>query len=69
MGDRIAMIESACWEMRQNGLKIVRTSSLYETQAMYVEDQNAFVNGVCEVRALVCCSIDAGERGTNDLTT
>ncbi|KAF1812060.1 Dihydropteroate synthase [Eremomyces bilateralis CBS 781.70] len=50
MGDRIAMIEEACKEMDSDGtIKILRTSSLWETEAMYVSDQNNFVNGACEV--------------------
>jgi hypothetical protein len=50
MGDRIAMIEQACKEMEATGkIKITRTSSLWETKAMYVLDQNNFVNGACQV--------------------
>jgi 2-amino-4-hydroxy-6-hydroxymethyldihydropteridine diphosphokinase/dihydropteroate synthase len=50
MGDRVAMIEQACKEMEATGLvKIIQTSSLYETKAMYVLDQDNFVNGACEV--------------------
>ena len=49
LGDRIGMIEQACNEMEKRGIRVVRTSSLWETQAMYVVDQDAFVNGVCEV--------------------
>ena len=51
LGDRIAMIEQACREMEAGGkIKILRTSSLWETKAMYVLDQDKFVNGACEVR-------------------
>ncbi|KAH5237908.1 hypothetical protein HBI42_163910 [Parastagonospora nodorum] len=50
MGDRVAMIEQACKEMEATGLvKILQTSSLYETKAMYVLDQDNFVNGACEI--------------------
>lgn len=50
MGDRVAMIEHACKEMEATGLvKILQSSSLYETKAMYVLDQDNFVNGACEV--------------------
>lgn len=50
MGDRVAMIEQACREVdASNHVKIMRTSSLYETKAMYVLDQDNFVNGACEV--------------------
>lgn len=50
LGDRVAAIEEACRHMEEGGhIKILRTSSLWETRAMYVLDQNKFVNGVCEV--------------------
>ncbi|KAF2035170.1 folic acid synthesis protein-like protein [Setomelanomma holmii] len=50
LGNRVAMIEQACKEMEATGeMKILRTSSLYETRAMYVLDQDNFVNGACEV--------------------
>ena len=49
MGDRICNIEDACEEMRRRGINILRTSNLYETEPMYYEDQNRFLNGVCEV--------------------
>lgn len=47
------MIERACKEMEAGGkIKLIRTSNLWETKAMYVLDQDKFVNGVCEVRHL-----------------
>lgn len=50
MGDRVAMIEEACKLMEATGeVKIMQTSSLYETKAMYVLDQDNFVNGACEI--------------------
>ncbi|KAF2704305.1 Dihydropteroate synthase [Pleomassaria siparia CBS 279.74] len=50
VGDRIAMIEQACNEMDAGGkILVLRTSSLWETKAMYVEDQEDFINGVCEI--------------------
>ncbi|KAL1967038.1 hypothetical protein VTN77DRAFT_3562 [Rasamsonia byssochlamydoides] len=49
MGDRIGMVERACLEMERAGIKIKRTSSLFETAPMYVLDQDPFINGVCEV--------------------
>ena len=50
LGDRIAMIEKACKEMEVRGdIRIVRTSSLWETKAMYVLVQGNFINGTCEV--------------------
>ncbi|CRG91416.1 hypothetical protein PISL3812_08464 [Talaromyces islandicus] len=48
-GDRIAMIERACLEMERAGIKIKRTSSLFQTSPMYVLDQDLFLNGACEV--------------------
>lgn len=52
MGDRVATIEKACKEMEASGkIKVLRTSSLWETKAMYVVDQDMFVNGACEVRS------------------
>lgn len=49
MGNRIDWIEQACNEMTEQGIKILRTSSLWETDPMYVLNQDKFVNGVCEV--------------------
>lgn len=51
MGDRIDWIEQACNAMESRGdIRVLRTSSLWETKAMYVLDQANFVNGACEVR-------------------
>lgn len=52
LGDRIDMIERACTEMDLRDIKVLRTSSLYETEPMYKTDQPSFVNGVCQVRYL-----------------
>ncbi|EED18517.1 folic acid synthesis protein [Talaromyces stipitatus ATCC 10500] len=49
IGDRIAMIERACAEMNKAGIKVKRTSSLFETAPMYVLDQEPFLNAACEV--------------------
>ena len=49
VGDRIGNIESACQQMCNRGIKVTRTSPLYETKAMYLEDQQSFINGACEV--------------------
>ena len=49
VGDRLGMIESACLEMDRRGISVVRTSGLYETEPMYLEDQQPFTNGACEV--------------------
>ena len=50
LGDRIEMIEEACRRMSERGIRIIRTSGLWETEPMYVLDQDRFVNGACEVR-------------------
>lgn len=52
VGDRVGMIENACLEMDRVGIKVKRTSSLFETAPMYVLDQAPFMNGVCEVSYL-----------------
>ena len=49
LGDRFDMIEKACQAMEATNIRIVRTSSLWETSPMYVERQGRFINGVCEV--------------------
>lgn len=49
LGNRIGWIEKACNEMSARGIKITRTSSLWETEPMYVLDQDSFINGACEV--------------------
>lgn len=49
VGSRIEMIEKACLEMDRANIKVRRTSSLFETEPMYVLDQDPFINGVCEV--------------------
>ncbi|OAA47646.1 folic acid synthesis protein [Metarhizium rileyi] len=49
MGDRVAEIEHACNEMDRRGIRVTRTSSLWETKPMYVLDQDPFLNGACEV--------------------
>ncbi|TIA42362.1 endoglucanase B [Aureobasidium pullulans] len=49
VGDRLDMIEKACLALDQDqNIKVTRTSSLYETEPMYVEDQARFLNGACE---------------------
>jgi 2-amino-4-hydroxy-6-hydroxymethyldihydropteridine diphosphokinase / dihydropteroate synthase len=53
LGDRIGMIELACAEMNRAGIKVKRTSSLFETAPMYVLDQEPFLNAACEVCILL----------------
>ncbi|KAI4808892.1 folic acid synthesis protein [Aureobasidium sp. EXF-8845] len=51
VGDRLDMIEKACLALDQDpDIKVTRTSLLYETEPMYVEDQARFLNGACEVQ-------------------
>ena len=49
VGDRVDMIEGALKDMQRRGIEVKRTSSLWETDAMYVVNQDRFLNGVCEV--------------------
>ncbi|KAJ0421728.1 Dihydropteroate synthase-like protein [Aspergillus carlsbadensis] len=49
IGERVEMIEKACLEMDRANIKVLRTSSLFETAPMYYLDQEPFMNGVCEV--------------------
>ena len=50
LGDRVAAIEHACNAMdATDGIRLLRTSSLWETKPMYMVDQGDFVNGACEV--------------------
>ena len=50
VGGRVHYIEEACAEMRRRGIHITRTSHLYETEPMYYESQDPFLNGVCEAK-------------------
>jgi hypothetical protein len=49
MGDRVGHIERALMEMERRRLNIKSVSSLYETEPMYVINQDVFLNGACEV--------------------
>nr|OQO21839.1 hypothetical protein B0A51_10303 [Rachicladosporium sp. CCFEE 5018] len=50
IGDRIGEIEKACRAIDADpDMRIVDTSCLYESEPMYVEDQDRFINGVCEI--------------------
>lgn len=35
--------------MGRRGIQVKRTSSLWETEPMYVAEQDRFINGACEV--------------------
>ena len=54
LGDRISNIEQALDAMRSHGLSIIKISNMYETTAMYYEDQGNFLNGVCMVGLNLC---------------
>ena len=54
LGNRIKNIETACDELDAAGLRVLRTSLLYETKPMYVENQDEFINGACEVSYSNC---------------
>ncbi|KAK0289131.1 trifunctional dihydropteroate synthetase [Friedmanniomyces endolithicus] len=50
VGDRLRSIETACNAIdTEPDMRVVQTSSLYETEPMYVQDQERFLNGVCEI--------------------
>jgi len=46
IGNRVAHIESALAAMKSRGLHVLDVSRIYETKAMYYENQDAFFNGV-----------------------
>ncbi|KAI7246229.1 folic acid synthesis protein [Hortaea werneckii] len=51
VGDRLEAIEAACRAIDEDQeMRILSTSALYETEPMYVENQERFLNGVCEIR-------------------
>ncbi|SMY23991.1 unnamed protein product [Zymoseptoria tritici ST99CH_1A5] len=50
VGDRFRNIEDACDKLDDaQDIRIIDTSPLYETEPMYVEDQDRFLNGVCQI--------------------
>lgn len=50
IGDRKGNIEKALQMMEGDAIKVGRTSSLYETEPMYVLDQPKFLNGACQIK-------------------
>ncbi|KAF4637185.1 hypothetical protein G7Y89_g895 [Cudoniella acicularis] len=52
LGDRVGWIEKALAEMPKHGINVVRASSMWETDPMYFQKQEKFLNGVCEVTTL-----------------
>lgn len=69
LGDRISEIEKACNEMNRRGIRVKRTSSLWETEPMYVTDQDRFINGACEVSLAQRLVIFASKPTVADLNT
>ncbi len=69
LGDRIGWIEKACKHMSSRGIKIRRTSCLWETEPMYVMDQGSFINGVCEVSRQTKCHSFPGRLYRSDSWT
>ena len=57
LDNRIEVIESALQAMENRGLAVLKVSPLYETEPMYVLDQGAFLNGVCEVSIGLRCNV------------
>lgn len=49
LGDSAALLSAALEELEKRDIKVLRTSSMYETAPMYVEDQPRFLNAVCKV--------------------
>jgi hypothetical protein len=54
LGERALNIETAIG-LLQKFASVDKLSFLYETPAMYVTDQPAFINGACEVRLVHNC--------------
>lgn len=50
IGDRIGHIKTAVKVLQAEGCVLQDCSRLYESEPMYVEDQDRFINGVIEVR-------------------
>ncbi|WVQ97097.1 dihydropteroate synthase [Kwoniella sp. CBS 9459] len=49
IGDRVDNISRAVKMLQENGCELAGCSRLYESEPMYVEDQDRFVNGAIEV--------------------
>ncbi|OCF73643.1 dihydropteroate synthase [Kwoniella mangroviensis CBS 8886] len=49
IGDRVDNLQKAINELQNHGCQLKNTSRLYESEPMYVEDQDRFVNGVIEI--------------------
>lgn len=49
IGDRVGNVRRAVDSLEGEGVVVVRTGRMYESEPMYVEDQARFVNTVIEV--------------------
>lgn len=75
LGDRPAHLRYGCHEMLQNGISILSTSSLYESNPVGYVSSNPFLNAVVHVRTslnaaalmttLQAIELRAGRRKTN----
>lgn len=57
LGDRVENLANALTKLRELGkeqIKVVDTSFLYESEAMYHEEQNQFLNAAVKVRRISC---------------
>jgi dihydroneopterin aldolase / 2-amino-4-hydroxy-6-hydroxymethyldihydropteridine diphosphokinase / dihydropteroate synthase len=52
MGDRVATIEAALRCLNSSGIEVQCTSSLYESEPMYLQEQPQFLNAVCQARTI-----------------
>ncbi|KAK9466140.1 Dihydropteroate synthase-like protein [Lipomyces arxii] len=62
LGERAALLSAALIELEKRGVKVLGTSSMYESAPMYVENQPRFLNAVCKIATtlsphelLACC--------------
>jgi dihydroneopterin aldolase/2-amino-4-hydroxy-6-hydroxymethyldihydropteridine diphosphokinase/dihydropteroate synthase len=49
IGDRVGNVRRAVNSLEEDGVEVVRTGRMYESEPMYVEDQARFINTVIEV--------------------
>jgi 2-amino-4-hydroxy-6-hydroxymethyldihydropteridine diphosphokinase len=49
IGDRVGNVRRAVDSLEDEGVEVVRTGRMYESEPMYVEDQARFINTVIEV--------------------
>jgi dihydroneopterin aldolase/2-amino-4-hydroxy-6-hydroxymethyldihydropteridine diphosphokinase/dihydropteroate synthase len=49
IGDRVGNVRRAVNSLEDEGVEVVRTGRMYESEPMYVEDQARFINTVIEV--------------------